>query len=151
VVGPSGPFKSFALPYDFVNLLSSFVTTCEKSRVRVSPWGFSFKVEICGVLPRKCVDLRLAGTTFSSRDVVWNRITNYCSRQAGSTLWNRITNLVAVLTRRSKKKVFSSKDGIYYTKTKEVVQVHPVTSCNSHKFHDIIRTNNCPTFTCCLG
>ncbi|GKE20555.1 hypothetical protein Tco_1432067, partial [Tanacetum coccineum] len=26
------------------------VTTCERSQVRVSPWGFSFKVGICGVL-----------------------------------------------------------------------------------------------------
>ncbi|GJV60287.1 hypothetical protein Tco_1466387 [Tanacetum coccineum] len=40
------------------------VTTCERSQVRVSPWRFSIKVGICGVLPHKCVNSRLAGTTF---------------------------------------------------------------------------------------
>ncbi|GKC27731.1 RNA-directed DNA polymerase, eukaryota [Tanacetum coccineum] len=45
-------------------VLGEVVSTCERSQVRVSTWGFSFKVGICGVLPRRCVDLRLAGTTF---------------------------------------------------------------------------------------
>ncbi|GJZ68000.1 hypothetical protein Tco_0631240 [Tanacetum coccineum] len=45
-------------------VIGEVVTTCERSQVRVSPWGFSFKVGICGVLPHRCVDSKLAGTTF---------------------------------------------------------------------------------------
>ncbi|GKD02105.1 hypothetical protein Tco_1177079, partial [Tanacetum coccineum] len=43
-------------------VLGEVVTTCERSRV--SAWGFSFKVGIYGVLPHRCVDSRLAGTTY---------------------------------------------------------------------------------------
>ncbi|GJS01282.1 ALP1-like protein [Tanacetum coccineum] len=45
-------------------VLGEVVTTCERSQVRVSSWGFSFKVGIYRVLPHRCVDSRLSGTTF---------------------------------------------------------------------------------------
>ncbi|GJW78860.1 hypothetical protein Tco_0140542 [Tanacetum coccineum] len=45
-------------------VLGEVVTTCERSQVRVSLWGFSFKVGIYRVLPHRCADSRLAGTTF---------------------------------------------------------------------------------------
>ncbi|GKE44312.1 phospholipid-transporting ATPase 1-like protein, partial [Tanacetum coccineum] len=43
-------------------VLGEVVTTCERSQVRVSPWGFSFMVGMA--LPHRCVESRLAGTTF---------------------------------------------------------------------------------------
>nr|GEW83972.1 retrotransposon protein, putative, Ty1-copia subclass [Tanacetum cinerariifolium] len=58
------------------------VTTCERSQVRVSSWGFSFKVRICGVLP---IDASIRGWKgLPPGYVLWNRITNYYSRLEGT-------------------------------------------------------------------
>nr|GFA44404.1 thioredoxin-like protein CXXS1 [Tanacetum cinerariifolium] len=39
--------------------------------IDASPWGFSFKVGICEVLPHRFVDSRLTGTTFWVRVSPW--------------------------------------------------------------------------------
>nr|GEY26684.1 glucose-methanol-choline oxidoreductase, FAD/NAD(P)-binding domain protein [Tanacetum cinerariifolium] len=48
--------KSKPLWHKDYGVLREVVTTCERSQVRVSPWGFSFKVGICEVLHHRCVD-----------------------------------------------------------------------------------------------
>ncbi|GKA26745.1 reverse transcriptase domain-containing protein [Tanacetum coccineum] len=87
-------------------VLGEVVTTCERSQVLVSPWGFSFKVGICRVLPHRCVDSRLAGTTFW--DVLWNRITNYYSRLAGTTFWIMVSTMT---TRNAGRRAATTRGG----------------------------------------
>ncbi|GKE75395.1 hypothetical protein Tco_1537436, partial [Tanacetum coccineum] len=66
-------------------VLEEVVTTCERSQVRVSPWGFPSRWKSVRFYP---VDASIRGWQgLPSGYVLWNRITNYYSRLAGTTFW----------------------------------------------------------------